>query len=171
MMRWMQAVLGAFHAVPNTKLLWLALAATALAGCASGPAKRVSEPTASIQQLTVGADGQWSVDLRLQNYSSVPMRFERIALTLRTGGETAAELQATPGLTVGPESADVTTIRVTPSTSARIVVAGTLADRRGLSYTLEGALNAGTEERKPRDFKIKRNSALSPVPGLPGVLR
>ena len=34
-----------------------------LAACASGPSRRVSEPAANIQQLTVRADGSWSLDL------------------------------------------------------------------------------------------------------------
>ena len=143
----------------------------ALAGCTTGPVKRVSEPTASIQQLTVGADGQWTVALRLQNFSNVSMRIDRIALTLRAGSEVAGELQATPALTVGPESADVASVTLTPNAAARIVIADALADRRGLDYTLEGTLSAAAEDHKAREYKIKRNSALSPVPGLPGVMR
>jgi hypothetical protein len=143
----------------------------AASGCASGPARRVSEPAASIQQLTVAADGQWSVELRLQNFSSVPMRFDRLALTMRADTEVAGELQASPALTVGPESADVTIVKLAPSAAARIVIADVLADRRSLNYSLEGTVNAAAEDRKARDYKIKRNSALSPVPGLPGVMR
>ena len=149
----------------------LTMCLLALAGCATGPVKRVSEPTASIQELTVGADGQWSVDLRLQNFSSVPMRFDRVALTLRTGTELAGELKASPALTVGPESVDIATVRLAPSAAARIVIADALADRRSLNYSLEGTVDAAAEDRKTRDYKIKRNSALSPVPGLPGVMR
>ena len=142
-----------------------------LSGCVGGPVRRVSEPTASIQQLTVGADGQWSVDLRLQNFSSVPMRFDRVALTLRAGTEIAGELKASPGLTVGPESVDIATVTLAPSAAARIVIADALADRRSLNYSLEGTVDAAAEDRKAREYKIKRNSALSPVPGLPGVMR
>ncbi len=142
-----------------------------LSGCVGGPVRRVSEPTASIQQLTVGADGQWSVDLRLQNFSSVPMRFDRVALTLRTGTEVAGELKSSPALTVGPESVDIATVTLAPSAAARIVIADALADRRSLNYSLEGTVDAAAEDRKTRDYKIKRNSALSPVPGLPGVMR
>ncbi len=149
----------------------LTLCLLALAGCATGPVKRVSEPTASIQELTVGTDGQWTVALRLQNFSSVPMRFDRVALTLRTGTEVAGELLASPALTVGPESADVAVVTVAPSAAARIVIADALADRRGLDYRLEGTIGAAAKDRKVRDYKVKRNSALSPVPGLPGVLR
>ena len=148
-----------------------AVALLALAGCIGGPIKRVSEPTASIQQLSVGADGQWSVELRLQNFSSVPMRFDRVALTLRADTELAGELKAEPALTVGPESVEIATVKLAPSAAARILVADVLADRRSLKYALEGTLTAAAEDRKPRDYPIKRNSALSPVPGLPGVMR
>ena len=142
-----------------------------MAGCATGPARRVSEPTASIQQLTVGTDGRWSVELRLQNFSSVPMRFDRIAMTLRTGTEVAGELQASLALTVGPESADIAIVTLAPSAAARIVIADALAERRSMNYSLEGTIDAAAEDRKTRDYKIKRDSALSPVPGLPGVMR
>ncbi len=155
---------------------WLAAIATALCllaltSCAGGPIRRVSEPTASIQQLTVDADGQWSVELRLQNFSSVPMRFDHLAFELRVDTELAGALQASPGLTIGPESADVTTVKLAPDATARIIVAGALADRRSLKYALDGTISAAAEDRKTRDYKIKRNSALSPVPGLPGVMR
>lgn len=156
---------------PHIHFLALTTLALLLAGCASGPIKRVSEPTASIQQLSVGADGQWTVDLRLQNFSNVPMRFDQVALKLRTGDEAAGELKASPALTVGPESVDTLSIKLTPSAPARLLIAGTLADRRSLSYKLEGTVTATAEDRKPREYDIKRDSALSPVPGLPGVMR
>ena len=53
----------------------------------------------------------------------------------------------------------------------RILAAATVADRRSLDYALEGTLTAAAKDRKPRDYKVKRESALSPVPGLPGVMR
>ena len=143
----------------------------ALAGCASGPVRRVSEPAASIQQLTVGPDGQWTVELRLQNFSSVAMHFDKVDLTLRAGTEDAGRLSATPALTVGPETADTTTLTLAPAAGARIVVAGALADRRNVDYVLEGTLTAAAQDRKPHDYKVRRASALSPVPGLPGTLR
>lgn len=161
MQRWMVRATTAFVAVM----------ALSVAGCALGPVRRVSEPSASIQQLTVGADGRWTVELRLQNYSSVPMRFDRVTLTLRTGDQTAGELRAEPALTIGPESADTTTVTLVPQSGARIVVAGALADRRNLDYVLEGTLGAGAKDKKAHDYKLRRNSALSPVPGLPGTLR
>ncbi|MDQ3495601.1 MAG: LEA type 2 family protein [Pseudomonadota bacterium] len=153
---------------------WLVvvLSCVLLAACASGPPRRVSEPAASIQQLTVRADGGWSVDLRLQNYSSLPMRFERLALAMTVNGESAGALQAQPALTIGPESADVLTIAVAPSSTTRILMADALAGGRGVEYRLQGTLDAAPEDRgNARSYKIERSSRLSPVPGLPGVLR
>jgi hypothetical protein len=170
MQRWTPRLTKAVFAPTRSTFLAL-LILLGLAACATGPARRVSEPTASIQQLRVEADGRWTVDLRLQNFSNVAMRFERVKLTLRAGEETAGELSADTALTVGPESADIAQITLTPSAGARILVAGALADRRNLDYTLEGTLSAGAEDRKSREYRIRRSSALSPVPGLPGVLR
>ena len=71
----------------------------------SGPVRRVSEPSANIQQLSVRADGSWSVDLRIDNFSSVPMRFDGISLAMTIAGEQAGTLQGRPALAIGPETA------------------------------------------------------------------
>ena len=142
-----------------------------LAGCSSGPPRRVSPPAASIQQLTVNADGSWSVDLRLQNYSSIPMRFDSLRVEMKVGDQAAGTLQASPAISVGPESADVVSISVAPASLARIAVADALAARRPLDYTLDGSVQAAAEDRKARDYDIDARSRLNPVPGLDGVLR
>ena len=150
----------------------LVLACLWLASCASGPPRRVSEPTVSIQQLTVRADGSWSVELRLQNYSSIPMRFEGVHLAITLGDENAGTLQHQPRMTIGPESADVVTIAFVPASGARILLADALAGGRGVDYALDGTIDAAPEDRgNVRNYEIERKSALSPVPGLPGVLR
>ena len=143
----------------------------ALAGCGSGPVKRVSEPAAGIQQLTVRADGQWSVDLRIDNFSSVPMRFDGVSLALTLDGESAGTLAASPAITIGPESADIATLTLAPSSAARIRIADALSGRRGVAYSLRGTMSAGPEDDKARTFQVERDSTLTPVPGLPGVLR
>src|SRR3546814_2748340 len=90
-----------------SSFLFLATAAALLlAACSSGPVRRVFEPSASIQQLTVRADGSWSVDLRLQNYSSIPMRFGAISLDMKLGDPEAGTLQGNAGISNGPDSAD-----------------------------------------------------------------
>ena len=142
-----------------------------LSACASGPPRRVSEPAASIQQLSVRADGNWLVDLRVENFSNVPMRFDAVSLAVTLGGEAAGTLQGQPALTIGPESADVVSLALTPAAAARIAIAGTLADNRGIAYGLDGTITAAPTDGKARVYDFKRNSALSPVPGLPGVLR
>lgn len=153
------------------RLLALCAATLLLAGCGSGPVRRISEPSASIQQLTVNADGSWALQLRLQNYSSVAMQFGQAALEIEFDNGPAARVAADLALEVGPESADVHTLAVNPSAAGRARLASALADGRGLSYTLRGKLDAGPVDAKPRSYTVKRESALSPVPGLPGALR
>ena len=142
-----------------------------LAGCAGSPVRRISEPAASIQQLTVRADGQWDVQLRLQNYSSVPMRFAATNIQVAFDNGDAATIVAQPQIAIGPESADVFTATVSPLADGRARVATALADGRSLNYNLGGTIDAGPEDGGSRSYRIKLNSALTPVPGLPGVLR
>ncbi|WP_313254647.1 LEA type 2 family protein [Stenotrophomonas sp.] len=149
----------------------ITLAALALAACSGGPVKRVSEPAASIQQLTVGNDGNWDVELRLRNYSSMPMRFDAVSLAMKVGDEAAGTLSTQPGVSIGPESADVVKVRLQPSSAARIVVADSLAGGRSLFYELEGTISATPEEKKQRSFDVKSRNSLNQAPGLPGVLR
>ncbi|WP_076584781.1 NDR1/HIN1-like protein [Solilutibacter tolerans] len=150
--------------------LFLALALLISACSSTGP-RRVSEPAASIQQLTVDANGGWQVRLRLQNYSSIAMRFDSVDVAVTAGGASAGQLQASPALNIAPESADVIDITLRPSAEARLQVADALASGRGLTYTLNGNLVATPDKGKVRTFRISRDSALSPTPGLPGVLR
>lgn len=147
------------------------LVATLLAACATGPVRRVSEPAASIQQLTVHANGAWSVALRIDNFSSVPMRFAVVDLALTVDGVAAGTLRGNADITIGPESADVASLPFSPSADARLRIADALATRRSVSYALAGSLDAAPEDGGVRSFDIDRESAMTPVPGLPGVLR
>lgn len=142
-----------------------------LAACSTGPVRRVSEPAASIQQLSVRADGGWTVEVRLHNYSSIPMQFDRVELALTIAGQSAGSVQAAPALRVGPESADVVSIAHAPAATARMALTDALAADRAVDYRLEGSVQATPESGKQRSFDVKRDSRLSPVPGLPGVLR
>lgn len=152
--------------------LVVALAAVLVAACSGGPVRRISEPATSIQQLTVQADGSWSINLRLQNYSSVPMRFEAVDLALSVGGEEGGTLAHRPGLEIGPTSADVVTIDIQPTPGARMLIADALAGGRGVDYRIEGTIDAAPTDRgASRSYTVERRSALSPAPGLPGVLR
>ena len=152
-------------------LLVLMATSVLLAGCGSGMVRRVSDPAVSVQQLTVKADGQWVVELRLQNYSSIPMRFDSLKLDVSVAEQAAGTLQASPALSIGPESADVVKLRLQPTSPARIVMADTLASGRSLFYELEGTVKATPEEKKQRSFDLTSRNSLNQAPGLPGVLR
>lgn len=147
------------------------LALACLLAACGGPVRRVSEPTAQVQQMTVRADGRWDVELRLQNYSSIPMRFDSLRLAMTVAGEPAGELRAAPALGIGPESADVVSVQLAPGAAAKIAVADALAARRSVSYALSGEIVATPDKASQRSFEIERKSALSPAPGLDGVLR
>lgn len=142
-----------------------------LAACSTGPVRRVSEPSARIQQLTVRADGSWVTELRIENFSSIAMRFDALDLAVTVAGNEAGHLRAQPGLSIGKESADVVAVTLAPSAAAKIAVADALAAGRSVDYTLKGTLSATPDEGKQRNFDLDRSSALSPAPGLPGVLR
>ena len=148
-----------------------ALVLALLAGCGSGMIRRVSDPAVSVQQLTVKADGQWVVELRLQNYSSMPMTFDDVSLALSVGDTEAGTLQARPGISIGGVSADVIDVELKPSSAARLVVADALAGNRTLAYSLKGTVSATPQEKKQRSFDISSRSTLNQAPGLPGVLR
>ncbi|MGV8959370.1 MAG: LEA type 2 family protein [Stenotrophomonas sp.] len=155
----------------RTQYALIALCALALTACGGGTVKRVSEPAASIQQLTVGNDGNWIVELRLRNYSSMPMHFDSVALNITVGDQLAGTLAASPALSIGPESADVISVKLQPASPARLLVGDTLAGGRSLPYELEGSISVTPEERKQRSFQVQTRNTLSPAPGLPGVLR
>ncbi|MEO8366165.1 MAG: LEA type 2 family protein [Pseudoxanthomonas sp.] len=156
------------HAWQRISLLLLCLA---LAACSGGPVRRVSPPAASIQQLTVNVDGSWSVDLRLQNYSSIPMRFDSADLAITVADQSAGSLKGAPRISIGPESADVVKLAFKPGIEARMAVADALAGRRSLGYTLKGKVEAVPDEGKSKSFDIDIKNTLNPVPGLDGVLR
>lgn len=147
------------------------LSVLALVGCGEGVVKRVSEPASSLHQLTVNADGSWKVALRLQNFSSMPMVFDDVALKLTVADVEAGTLASRPGVSIGGASADVIELTLQPAAQARLVVADALAANRTLAYSLQGAVSATPEEKKQRTFQINNRSTLNPAPGLPGVLR
>jgi len=156
---------------PLLKLSLAAVALIALASC-TGNARRISPPSAAIQQLTVQANGDWMVELRLHNFSSVSMRFDTVRLEVEVDEHAAGTLQATPGISIGPTSADVVKVTMKPDGMGRIAVADALASRRSLSYRLKGNVSATPDEAsKPRDFEVDDRSSLNPAPGLDGVLR
>ncbi len=147
----------------------LALLVLALvAGCASGPPKRIFPPQASLQELRVQADGQWMAQIRIQNYSTVPMRFSRLEATLAVNGQEATRISIDPGLSVGPGSNELVQHVFTPAAGPKAAVDQALANRRAVRYQLTGRI-ASSEPVTDHPFEYQ--SALDPVPGLAGILR
>lgn len=142
-----------------------------LAACSSTGGKRVSEPAASIQQLTVDARGNWQVQLRLQNYSSMAMRFDQVDLALEVNGQPAGRLKASPALSIPGESADLAILQQVPDGAARLAIADALASGQAVDYTLKGDVQVTPDGSKQRSYTIDGKNQLNPVPGLPGVLR
>jgi len=144
------------------------LLVAALAACASGPPKRVFPPQGSVQELRVLADGQWVARIRVQNFSTVPMRFSRVEATLSINGVEATRLVLAPDLGVGPGSNEIIEHRFTPAAGPRAAVDEALANRRAVRYQLAGRI-ASSEPVTDHPFDYQ--SALDPVPGLTGILR
>lgn len=141
----------------------------ALVACGPSRPKRVFPPTASVQQLVVLPDGDWSLSLRLQNFSNVGMRIDRVQARLELGAVHAATLDASPGFVVPASSVEVLELVVTPDDAAREPVAAVLKGDSGLRYRLTGSLSSSEPTRRVDDFE--HASSLAPVPGLADTLR
>ena len=112
-----------------------------LAGCGSGPVRRITPSQVSIQELAVQPGGQWKLTLRIQNYSTVPMTYASLHGTLHVAG--ADVVDATVHASAALPSGDI-------------------------DYRIEGTI--ATAEPK-EEFKFNRSSRLSPAPGLPNTWR
>jgi hypothetical protein len=150
------------------RLLLLLLLPAVMIGCAHGPKQRLYPPAASLQEMAVQADGHWQLQLRLQNFSNVPVTFATIHARLVVGGQDAGELDATPDITIGPESADTVPVTIMPTLAAKTVVAAALAAGQPASYSLQGRI---ASSKPKRDDEFHFDSSLNPAPGLRGVLR
>ena len=147
--------------------LSFAIATLALASCASGPHKDVFPPRASIQQLTVQADGSWKLQVRMQNFSGVSMTFANVDGKLEVAGNPAGDVNAVPALRIGPESADIAEVTFKPTPAAAQAVAA-LHGSGSVRYKLSGRI-VTTDPAGDQPYTFE--GALNPVPGLTGVLR
>jgi hypothetical protein len=152
------------------RTLWLCLlvACVAVAGCASGPKKRVFPPEVRLQELQRLDDGTVQVQLRLHNYSNVPMRFERLAAELMIGGVSAGRLDLTPSLQVSANSVEIVATELIPPQSVLGAIDDALASGSALGYQVRGKL-ATLEPRG--NYSIDFSSRMDRVPGLDRVLR
>jgi hypothetical protein len=137
------------------------LAAWLLASCGGGPVKRVSPPTASVQELEVRADHSWRLLVRVQNFSNVAMTFSAIDARLEIEGADMAGVSLPLALDIPGGSADVFETIVMPTSGGN---PGT----DEFAYRLHGRIQTSD----PRgDYAFERKSRLSPVPGLADTWR
>jgi hypothetical protein len=106
--------------------------------------------------------------MRIQNFSTVPMRFSRVEASLAVGGAEASRVDLDPSLSVGPGSIELVRHTFTPAPGPKAVVDQALANRQAVRYQLSGRI---TSSEPPSEHPFEYQSALDPVPGLDGVLR
>lgn len=142
-----------------------------LAGCAGqGREQRVFPPDVRLDELRLDPAQQHEliVVLRIQSFSTVASTLESLQLGLELGDGAPIALDAAPGLVVLPLSAEPLELRVPLSPAAADALRTALQDRLALRYRLHGRVQIDPPGiRHPIDYR----SALSPVPGLAGVLR
>ena len=132
-----------------------------LVACSTGPVKRIFPPSASIQELSVQADGSWQIVVRVQNFSTVPMTFAKITAMLMIDGVDVGEIDVSPNVDIVGESADA--VRGTLRSSAK------LASGKAIGYALKGTIEVSEPSSKRFDFD--HSSRLSPVPGIANTWR
>ncbi len=146
---------------------FVVLMALLLAACGGGPVKRVFPPEARLQELRLQTDDA-NVLLRVQSFSTVPSEVQAYALTLEIAGATAARIEGRAATSVLPQAAEIIPLRATLDPAAIERARAALANGTALRYRLHGTI---TVEPNGRAYPIDYSSALSPAPGLDGVLR
>jgi LEA14-like dessication related protein len=130
-----------------------------LAGCGSGPVRRITPSQVSVQELAVQPGGQWHLTLRIQNYSTIPMTYAALHGTLHVAGVDVGTIEVKTDFDIPANSADVVdaTVHATATLPAG-----------DIDYKIEGTI----ETTEPKEtFKFNRSSRLSPTPGLPNTWR
>jgi hypothetical protein len=130
-----------------------------LAGCGSGPVKRITPSAVTIQELVAEPDGEWRLTLRIQNFSTVAMRYSALHATVHIAGADVGTVDLKPDLDIPANSADVLDTKL--HASAKLPAGD-------VEYKLEGTID--TSEPKA-NFKVDRSGRLSPAPGLAGTWR
>jgi hypothetical protein len=144
-------------------------AVAVLAACGAGT--KLQPPTASIQQLQALPNGQWTLTLRVQNYSyDTAMHVYAVNADLEIGGVDAGHVAVSPDLDIPAMNADTAAATITPAAGARAA----LANARGnaIAYELKGQLAVGKgESGKAQSFDLDGKGYLSPVPGVANTWR
>lgn len=129
---------------------------------------RINPPGAQLAGLEIDVDGRGMMQLRLANFSTVPMRFAEVSVVLSIDGAAAARIDTAPGIVIPALSNDVIALSVAFEPAAQIRIAERSSGGGTLSYALSGYVR--TEEPNGR-FPVDFQSRLNPVPGKPGAFR
>jgi len=149
--------------------LFFILMMTLLGGC--GEVKRINPPLASIQQLSVMPNGQWQLELRIQNFSNVTMHYTGLTAQLELEKILVGVIETSLNIDIPGESAEVITVSLTPPKEAQSLLDSTKnqqSNEIGILYSLQGSIRSNDTKNQ---YSFERQSRLNPVPGLPNVYR
>ena len=142
-----------------------------MTGC--GPLREhVSQPSICVQQLSVTPNGKWDVQLRIQNYNTIPIHIDHMQLQLLVQKNQGTSIAAAPTRTFGAQSIEVVTLSVQPSALEELYMENLLEQRRSISYVLQGTITVHLDKKSQRQiFHLTCKDQLDPSPGLQGVFR
>jgi hypothetical protein len=149
------------------RTLLIAFAVSLLSACGA-PRHPINPPNASIQQLDVLPNGDWKLQIRLENFSDKTVHYAAFKAALRVGGEAAANITLNPDMDIPGENADVVETTLAPSADARKAFLADIGQPGGAAYELKGTINIPSAGK---DYKFEHKSRLSPVPGIPNEYR
>lgn len=154
--------------MPRVTVFLASLVLLVLSACSSTPRVRYFPPQASLQQLERLANGQWQVQVRMQNFSTGAMQFNNLALKVRFQEGEALNLSSSELLKVGANSAEILNIVLAIPAQEQAVLNQRLEKLQSVRYSLQGDVRS-TDPNKT--YPVSYEGRLNPAPGLEGVFR
>ncbi|MBS0556571.1 MAG: hypothetical protein JSR27_04050 [Proteobacteria bacterium] len=153
--------------MPNfLRHILLAAAFTALAAC--GQVKHpINPPSASIQQLDALPNGQWKLQVRIENFSDQTVHYGAFKAELHVGDALAGTLDTNADMDIPGENADILEVTLTPGADAAKALKADATRPDGVAYELKGTIDIPSA----KVFKFEHKSRLSPVPGVANSYR
>lgn len=148
----------------NGQILLCCLFMLLLTGCqakgSAGMILRVNPPSASIQKLSIEANNALKIQLRIQNFSTVPTTYQNLQAQLRFNTQPVIMLNVPLQMTIPALSSDVISTLIEPTQL--------LFTDDKLQYTLTGKIDT-TQPKGHYDFTYE--GQLTPVPGVKNTYR
>lgn len=149
---------------------WLLVAAVLVLSACGPTRKSVFPPLVSVQQLRVDTNGQWHMQLRIQNNSFQGVKFTSVQLDMHMHDTVAGHIDKSVSLDIPALSVDIADVEMTPSAAAaKLLDSGA----GSVSYKLDGTISGKPDQNgKSRKFKVHGQQYwLSPTPGLTDTWR